>query len=117
MAGKPLTVNVLGAEYTIEKHNPGEDVRLKSCDGYTDFTTHKISVLLPEKTEDSVENMEAYVNKVIRHELVHAFLMKSGLMQSTNQGDVGGAFDEQFVDWFALQGPKIYEAWQSVGAV
>lgn len=110
-------VMVLGAEYVVTWYKPGEDGRLETCDGYTDFTVRKIAIAVPEKSEDSVEDMGAYVNKVVRHEIVHAFLMESGLMQSTNQGDVGGAFDEQNVDWFAIQGPKIYEAWRSVGAV
>lgn len=108
-----MTVNILGTEYTLEIKKPGEDKKLDTADGYCDWTTHYIAVLDPQTDDDSVADMPAYIKKVMRHEITHAFLFESGLMQSTNQGpDGGGAYDEQFVDWFAIQGPKIYAAWQ-----
>lgn len=111
------TVNILGSKYEIAIKKPGEDNRLENCDGYTDWTLNLISILDPKKDNDSVGDMEAYKRKVLRHEITHAFMMESGLMASTNQGECGGAYDEQMVDWFAIQGPKIYEAWKFVGAV
>jgi hypothetical protein len=32
-------------------------------------------------------------------------------------GDIGWAKNEEMVDWFALQGPKIYAAWKEAGAI
>lgn len=117
MADIKMTVNVLGAEYTLEIVKPGIDEKLKYCDGYADWTTRRIAVLDPQTDENSVGDIEAYKRKVMRHEITHAFMFESGLLANTNQGDVGGAYDEQVVDWIAYQGPKIYAAWQSVGAV
>ena len=112
-----MTINILGTEYIIEVKQPGEDKQLEVCDGYCDWTTRHIAVLDPKPDGNSVKDMEAYKRKVMRHEITHAFLFESGLMNNTNQGESGGAYDEQFVDWFAIQGPKIYAAWQAVGAV
>ncbi len=52
----------------------------------------------------------------LRHEIVHAFLGESGLSANSNESDAW-ARNEEMVDWFALQGPKIYKAWQEAGAV
>lgn len=112
-----MTVNILGTEYTIEIKAPGEDEKLYNCDGYADWTKHYIAVLDPKPDAYSVGDMEAYKRKVIRHEITHAFLFESGLLDNTNQGESGGAYDEQFVDWIAYQGPKIYAAWQAAGAL
>lgn len=112
-----MTVNILGTEYTLEIKKPGEDKKLDTCDGYCDWTTHYIAVLTPEQNDDSVAEMQVYTKKVMRHEITHAFLFESGLMQHTNQGQDGGAFDEQFVDWISIQGPKIYAAWQKACAL
>lgn len=112
-----MTVNILGTEYTVTIKKPGEDRKLNHADGYADWTTHCISILDPPISEESVGDMEAYKRKVLRHEIVHAFMFESGLLNNTNQGDCGGAYDEQVVDWFAIQGVKIYKAWERVGAV
>lgn len=52
--------------------------------------------------ENTYDNLESFSNKVIRHEIVHAFFHESGLMDY--------CLDEQLVDWIALQIPKIIKA-------
>jgi hypothetical protein len=55
------------------------------------------------------------MRRVVRHEIVHAFLMESGLDESSNPADAW-ATNEEMVDWFARQGPKIYKAWKEADA-
>lgn len=113
-----MKINILGTEYTMTIKEPGTDKKLENCDGYCDWTTKTISVLNPKPDENSVADMEVYKKKVMRHEITHAFLLESGLAQCTNQSaDGGGAYDEQVVDWFAMQGPKIYAAWKEADAL
>jgi hypothetical protein len=40
----------------------------------------------------------------------------SGLADNSNGVDAW-ARNEEMVDWFAMQGPKIYKIWREVGAV
>ena len=42
---------------------------------------------------------------------------RCGLASSSLGIDGPWAKNEEMVDWFALQGPKIYKAWQEVGAI
>jgi len=44
---------------------------------------------------------------VIRHELIHAFLFKSGLDACAEW-----ARNEEMVDWLAIQFPKLMKAFQ-----
>lgn len=109
---------ILGVNYTVRIKKREEDKKLDICDGYTDWTIHEICVLDPEKDTDSVENMEAYKKKVLRHEIVHAYFIESGLMGHTNQSlEGGGNNDEQIVDWIAIQGQKIFETWKQAGCL
>lgn len=60
--------------------------------------------------------MEAYVRKVKRHEIVHAFLCECGLAECS--GDTGAwAMNETMVDWFARVGQKVWKAWQDAEAL
>lgn len=52
--------------------------------------------------------------KTIRHEIIHAFLNESGLTDCALQPRGSWARNEEMVDWFAIQGPKIVQAW-SIG--
>lgn len=62
----------------------------------------------------SVKDLVAYQRKVIRHEIVHAFLYESGLWQNS-YGSKCWAQNEEMVDWFAIQEPKIHSAYIEAG--
>lgn len=108
------TVHILGTVYTVKEQSEGENERLESCDGYCDWTTKEIVV--KREIEGTLSNMEVYVRKVLRHEIVHAFLLESGLHEGSAPVD-GWAWNEEMVDWIARQGQKIYAAWKEVGAI
>lgn len=108
------TVNVLGVEYTIKKSNKVEDLGLETCSGYCDHTTKTIVIdtFKPyEELPDALGNMDDYEKKVIRHELVHAFLYESGLSSNS------WAKDEEIVDWIACQFPKLQTAFTQCDAI
>lgn len=108
-----MTINVLGAEYTVAFVPEQEEKRLKDCDGFCDETTKEIVVLQYERgLPGSKGKLELQEQKNIRHEIVHAFLFESGLAENSRW-----AQDEEMVDWIAKQGPKIIKAWQEAGAI
>lgn len=57
---------------------------------------------------------ESYRKRVLRHEIMHAFLNESGLSESSNQHDGAWAKNEEMVDWYAIQSPKIFAVYQSL---
>lgn len=112
-----MKVNILGTEYTINRLSVEQEKRLEEVDGFVDWTSKRI--IIRDENDiyyGNLENMGVYVKKVIRHEIVHAFFIESGLHECSGQSDVWAA-NETMVDWLARQGPKIYEAWEEAGAI
>lgn len=108
------TVNILGTTYTIKEQSERDNKLLEGCDGYCDYTTKEIVV--EREIEGTLRDMEVYIRKVLRHEIIHAFLLESGLAECSGDTDCW-AKNEAMVDWFARQGQKIYRAWSEAGAL
>lgn len=101
-------VSVLGTVYTVRVCSEAEDARLLGANGITDWSSKEI--LLEEAPAGNVRNMAEAVRSVLRHEIVHAFIQESGMPTAPWA-------TEEMVDWLALQGEKIWRAWQEIGAV
>lgn len=114
-------VNILGTEYRIEIHKVSEDsfMEEKGLAGYceeenklivvADMSEEKYFVGMDEKAQ------ETYRKKTLRHEIMHAFLNESGLSDDSNRFDGAWAKNEEMVDWFAIQSPKIFKVFEKLG--
>lgn len=102
-------VNILGTEYTVEVASKEENKFLEKCDGYCDKTSKRI-VVASESDDCELEVFEVYQKKVIRHEIVHAFLIESGLQENFRHEEWG--HEETMVDWIAVQFPKMLQAFK-----
>lgn len=115
-----MKVNVLGVEYAIEYLTKDKDPDLDCADGYCDTSVKRIAVrdyTEEEKKEPlALRNLDAYKQKVLRHELIHAALYESG-MSVNSHGTESWASNEEMVDWIAIQGPKLYEIWKAADAL
>ena len=76
----------------------------------------KLGIVVKQEMRGNLGNMDFYMKKVIRHEIIHAFALESGLRESSLE-TASWAVNEEMVDWFARQGPKIYKAWQEADAL
>lgn len=108
-----MTIDVLGTEYTIEQRTKDTDPFLSRIDGYCDKTS-KLIVITKKEKDCELANFEVYRKKILRHEIIHAFLFESGLHENWTH-EMG--HDETYVDWIAVQFPKILKAFQKLGAV
>ncbi len=108
-------VDVLGTRYFIRVDVPAEDMP-EDADGCIDCTIHviKIAEMIPDR--NSVQNMDAYRKKVLRHEIIHAFFYESGIWNSSGYSECWG-MDEQITDWMAIQSPKIFRAFKEAGCL
>nr|DAF33877.1 MAG TPA: peptidase [Caudoviricetes sp.] len=98
-----MKVKILGTEYEVIKDAEEKDYpQLKKCDGFTDFSIKRIVVANFDKDESSVDDIDWYKKKVLRHELVHAFIHESGLAENCDW-----ARNEELTDWIAIQFEKI----------
>ena len=109
-----MTVNILGAKWNNIEKSVKQDKLLENADGYCDWTTK--TIVVEREMEGSLGNMDCYVNKVKRHEIVHAFMFESGLAECSGNVE-SWAINEAMVDWIARQGVKIYQAWQDAKAI
>jgi len=92
-----MKIDILGTEYTIKKCKLNSKHLENKYDGTTDYSTRKIYV------SDELEGRE--YREVMRHEIIHAFLLESGLYTEMSHPGIG--HDEQMIDWMAIQYPKI----------
>lgn len=106
-------VMVLGEEYTIEYRRESEDPRLSDdCGGYTDPSVRRIVIGICEEAVDNCENQEEMRRRTLRHELVHAFAIESGLDNNS-----GWAMDEEMTAWVANQAPKMLDVFRRADAI
>ena len=76
----------------------------------------KICIGIFQATETTVEDLTAYQRKVLRHEIVHAFLYECGLANNSNGVDAW-AYNEEMIDWVAIQHNKLHAAFEKAGAL
>ena len=112
-------VNILGSTYKVYLNVPyNKDPSLNGLFGYTSFHDKKIVVAAVRTIPGWEEAEEAAAEDTfactLRHELIHAYLMESGLNGSANSTDCW-ARNEEMVDWFALQMPKLIKTFQELG--
>ena len=104
-------VNILGTEWSVKFGSEEEYPSLVKMDGYADSSIREIVVDDMKASKGQIESkadLESYQRQVIRHEIVHAFLFESGLDSNSNNTE-SWATDEEMVDWFAIQSPKIFK--------
>lgn len=118
-----MEVSILGVKYAVlvKKYDEDGTFARDSIDGYCDSYAREIVVCdLATHANWKCERVETTVraqDRVLRHEIVHAFLSESGLDENSFGVDGPWARNEEMVDWFAIQGPKIYRAWRDAGCL
>ncbi len=105
-------INVLGVEYTVDTLEREKDQRLEDCDGYCDDSVKKIILPVHETAKDDKQDLSVVWKKVVRHEIVHAFLCESGLAENSDW-----AQNEEMIDWIAIQAPNLIKTWQEAEAL
>ena len=110
-------VNILGTEYTIKRPKAADDLKLDECDGYCDTSVKLIVVEDYEPDPKSKLDLEDYAKQVMRHEIIHAFMHESGLDANSCCFEGGWSTNEEMIDWFAIQSPKIFKAFRDVGCL
>lgn len=103
------TVQILGSTWTIVEGTVEEFPALEEADGYTDSSARLVVLddLASAKNDKFCKsNLVEHKNRVLRHEIVHAFLEESGLNTNSNPTTAWAA-NEEMVEWFAIQLPKI----------
>lgn len=107
-------VHILGVEYKILFKEDEDEIRLENYDGLEDHSVKEISIGIFEQDANSLKDLEWYTRKVMRHEIIHAFLFESGLWNNSHNSKAWGK-DEELTDWLAIQFAKIQKAFIEAG--
>lgn len=100
-------VNILGTEYDITMNCDDED-----RDGDANFYSKIIRIRPLEKLldkESTNTERKSREKHVARHELFHSFLFESGETELD--------YNEELVEWFATQSPKIFKVFQELNVL
>ncbi len=118
-----MKINVLGVKYAIKRVNNGQDAYMSKMNfgGYCDNEAKTIVILnlktVPEWANEPEDIIKAQEKETIRHELIHAFLNESGLRWNSFAAEKAWAKNEEMIDWFAIQMPKLIKAFKDADAL
>ena len=115
------TINILGIDYRvlIAKMDDDDNLGKANADGYCDHCSRKIVIADFEDSKhftwENEEDKDRYAKRVLRHEIVHAFFSESGLSENSLVYQGSWCKNEEMVDWFAIQSPRIMNAFKELG--
>ena len=114
----PDIAMVLGTEYKIFYETKENNPKMEGSKGYTELCAKEIHMDRSwfegpkDDSESKILLKDLYLEgiKVLRHELVHAFILESGLCECCDWAE-----NEELVDWIARQFPKMTEGFEKAG--
>lgn len=114
-----MKIDVLGTKYDIIRVKSGHDEYMEKMHfgGYCDEVEKRIVLLdlktVPEWASESEYRIKEQEKETLRHELIHAFLSESGLSWNSFPLEKAWAKNEEMVDWFAIQMPKLVKVFKA----
>ena len=108
-------INILGTCYTIKRQTKAENPKLENAWGFCEQYSKEIVIDTFDEEKKNVmvvDNFEEFEKKVMRHEIIHAFLGESGLKSNSDWAE-----NEEMVDWFAIQAPKIFKVFKELNII
>ncbi len=101
-------VKILGESWKIVITDNNKKYDLDNVSGYCDYSA-KTCVICNKIDNQNFEgtNPRAYMKRVARHEITHAFMFESGLAYDSSEHQGAWAMNEEMIDWFARQITKI----------
>lgn len=114
-----MKVNILGTEYEVIRNVDPTDEDLDGGFGVTIPYRNQIKIIDLYKVNDWKNDpkyaIENKLKELLRHEIIHAFFKESGLSVNAIVYNGAWAMNEEMIDWFAIQSPKIYKVYEQLG--
>ena len=113
MTEERCVVDVLGIPYSVNITPEADDPKLESMDGYTDPSIKRIVISDVHRRPDDPENVQDqdwFQRTIIRHELIHAFVVESGCQDALWHS-------EDMVRWLAYMFPRLVDAFKEAKAM
>lgn len=117
-----MEFNVLGSTWTFTTLDFKDDEYMlkKNLNGYCNYGKREIVIAnlatIPGYEGEPYSSLEKIRKETIRHEVIHCYLFESGLKDSSLPVEAW-AMNEEMIDWFAIQAPKIVATWTELQAM
>ena len=111
------TVNILGTDYNIHFVDEFPDYLSEvgeNAGGLCNTHDRDIWIKRCNDKDTTDAGRERCDKDVLRHEIIHAYLSESGLSANASHCYGSWAENEEMVDWFAIQSPKIFQTFKEV---
>ncbi len=99
-------VNILGTKYNLYVDEDFKELDALNADGYVSEILKEIHVRNTFKGNVCLEEARSEMERLLRHELIHAFVYECGLTESTSE-DCSWAVSESMTDFWAIQFYKL----------
>ncbi|MGO5547984.1 hypothetical protein ACTQW9_01690 [Lachnospiraceae bacterium LCP19S3_B12] len=113
-------VDILGTEYAVyfvdEFPERLSEFR-ENADGLCNRHNRELFVKRCKDKDMTEAGRERSEKGTLRHEIFHAYLSESGLSANASHCYGSWAENEEMVDWFAIQAPKIFKTFHEVGCL
>lgn len=111
------TVNILGTDYEIHFVDEFPEYLKEVCEGAGGLCNRHDRHIFIKRCNDkdmTGKGSERCDKDTLRHEIIHAYLSESGLSANASHCYGSWAENEEMVDWFAIQSPKIYKTFMEL---
>lgn len=110
------SIVILGQKYLIKRK---DFKNMEGNCGYTNHYSHEICIAnaktLPDFKNANQEIIDAFEKETLRHEIIHCFLNESGLGPCAHgTGSRSWSHNEEMIDFFAYQTPKIFKVFEEL---
>ena len=115
-----MKVNILGTNYKIHFVDEFPNYLEEVGEGAWGLCNRHDRDIFIKKCKDkdmTAMGRERCDKDVLRHEIIHAYLSESGLSANASHCYGSWAENEEMVDWFSIQSPKIYKTFIEVGCL
>lgn len=106
------SVDILGTEYKIKSVYSKDFPKLKTAVGVCENCAEELFISKDgEDRDDYYLKYDKFQRKVLRHEIIHAFMWQSGFT------DISTDEEERITEWISIMAPKMLISFAKSGAL
>lgn len=105
-----MNINILGTKYQLVNQTSEQNPKIENCSGLCEPYAKKIIIdTSPYADPESVDNLDGYFHRVLRHEAFHALFHEAGWSKYHE--------DEELVEALAILYPRIREIMDALDSI
>ena len=117
MKKRNININILGETWTIHiVHKFPKRLAYNETTAAAVCVPPDRAIYIKIIKNADCKDVQRLFNTILRHEIIHAYLVESGLNENANSSE-NWATNEEMVDWFAVQSEKIFKTYKELNII